>query len=93
MDAVKEVLAWVVANTAPNDKRRYSRCPICHQAWWDDKVMHLAECWVPRLTAQGGEPPAPNRASTPSVCDGCGGVLRGPVTVTLCDDCYSLVAD
>ena len=42
---------------------------------------------------QGGEPPAPNRASTPSVCDGCGGVLRGPVTVTLCDDCYSLVAD
>ena len=40
---------WLSLQSRPNRLRRYSRCPICDQAWWDDKEQHQFTCWVPIL--------------------------------------------
>ena len=49
MDILADVLVWVNESTAPNSSRKYSRCVICNNTWWDDKEEHNLKCWVRRL--------------------------------------------
>lgn len=47
-DVIAEIFTWIDDRTKPNEHRRYSRCPICEQAWWDNNEQHH-NCWVPGL--------------------------------------------
>lgn len=46
---IAQVINWVNEQTRPNERRHYSRCPICDNTWWDDSERHNFKCWVPLL--------------------------------------------
>lgn len=48
MEVLFDILKWVNERSAPNQSRKYSRCPVCESAWWDNKEQHRFDCWVPR---------------------------------------------
>jgi len=45
----EEILEWVEMKSRPNDRWKYSRCPVCGRAYWTDWEQHERGCWVPRL--------------------------------------------
>lgn len=48
-ETLLEIAEWVSVKSAPNEHRKYSRCPICRNAWWDKEERHNLDCFVPRL--------------------------------------------
>jgi hypothetical protein len=63
-EALLAVYEWVVGACAPNERRRYSRCPICDATWWDDNEQHNPRCWVPQLKSAAQSAPAQATADT-----------------------------
>ena len=48
-EILQEISEWLTNAAAPNERRRYSVCPICGVSWWEDDYRHKRTCWVPRL--------------------------------------------
>ena len=48
-EMLDNVFKWYREHSEPNEKYRYSRCPVCLQAWWDDKEIHGQDCWIPEF--------------------------------------------